>query len=150
MIPEGPPSPHGDRWLYRSDRTFVRLTAVASSEGMDQPKRTSQRLSIEERNCPHCGSDDTRLVQRGLAGNTDTHDQYFSCSECGKTTYEIVSRTPREIRVGRLEAGRHFRHEGSDYVVSRVLKVGLNESLVYVKPAPEQDNPTIRLPRLRR
>jgi anaerobic ribonucleoside-triphosphate reductase len=100
--------------------------------------------------CPHCGSDDTTLTQRGLAGATDTHDQYFVCGSCGKVTYEIVSRTPKEIRINRLEPGRQFRHEGADYIVSRVLKVGLNESLVYVKPAPASQSPTTRLPRLRR
>lgn len=107
-------------------------------------------MAIEQRQCPQCGSVETQLVQRGLAGATDEHDQFFTCTDCGRVTYEIVSRTPREIRIGRLEPGRRFRHEGNDYVVSRVLKVGLNESLVYVKPAPEELDATIRLPRLRR
>ena len=75
------------------------------------------------------------LVQRGFAGSTDDHNQYFTCNECGQVTFEILSRTPREIRVGRLDPGRQVRHEGVEYVVSRVLKVGLNESLVYLKPA---------------
>jgi transposase-like protein len=109
-------------------------------------------LAIEQqqRTCPHCGSDNTTLVQRGYAGATDENDQFFTCEDCGRITYEILSRTPREIRIGRLEPGRTFRHDGADYVVSRVLKVGLNESLVYVKPAPAQDLPTTRLPRLHR
>jgi len=77
----------------------------------------------------------TRLVQRGFTGPTDERDQYFTCNDCGKVTFEILSRTPREIKVGRLEPGRQVRHEGGEYVVSRVLKVGLNESLVYLKPA---------------
>jgi hypothetical protein len=75
------------------------------------------------------------LVQRGFAGMTDDHNQYFTCNDCGRVTFEILSRTQREIRVGRLEAGRQVRHEGGEYIVSRVLKVGLNESLVYLKPA---------------
>jgi hypothetical protein len=90
---------------------------------------------VQQRTCPECGSDDTVLVQRGFAGTTDDHNQYFTCNACGKVTFEILSRTPREIRVGRLDPGRQVRHEGGEYVVSRVLKVGLNESLVYLKPA---------------
>ena len=77
------------------------------------------------------------LVQRGFAGSTDDHNQYFTCNDCGRVTFEILSRTPREIRVGRLDAGRQVRHEGGEYTVSRVLKVGLNESLVYLKPASD-------------
>jgi hypothetical protein len=71
---------------------------------------------------------------------TDEHDQYFRCEECGRVTFEILSRTPREVRVGRLEPGRQVRHEGGEYVVSRVLKVGLNEHLVYLKPADETES----------
>jgi transposase-like protein len=90
---------------------------------------------VQQRTCPECGSVDTVLVQRGFAGTTDDHNQYFTCNDCGKVTFEILSRTPREIKVGRLELGRQVRHEGSEYIVSRILKVGLNESLVYLKPA---------------
>jgi hypothetical protein len=77
----------------------------------------------------------TDFVQRGLAGATDERDQYFACRDCGRVTYEIVSRTARDLRMGRFEAGRAIKLAGDEYVVSRVLKVGLNESLVYVKPA---------------
>jgi hypothetical protein len=84
------------------------------------------------------------LVLRGFAGTTDDHNQYFTCNDCGRVTFEILSRTQREIRVGRLELGRQVRHEGGEYVVSRVLKVGLNESLVYLKPA---DDPGSGVPR---
>jgi hypothetical protein len=93
-------------------------------------------LSIELRQCPVCTSTHTTFVQRGFAGQTDERDQFFRCDECGRVTFEIVSRTPREIRVGRLEAGRQVKLAGEEYTVSRVLKVGLNESLVYVKPVP--------------
>lgn len=96
---------------------------------------SEQVQQIPQRTCPECGSTNTVLVQRGFAGTTDDHNQYFTCNACGKVTFEILSRTPREIRVGRLELGRQVRHEGGEYVVSRILKVGLNESLVYLKPA---------------
>jgi transposase-like protein len=102
-------------------------------------------LATEQRRCPQCGSFQTTHVQRGLAGATDERDQFYSCDECGRVTYEIISRTPREIRIGRLETGREVRLAGHPYTVSRVLKVGLNESLVYVKPAPENDRALTRL-----
>ena len=94
-------------------------------------------LSTATRACPTCGSTSTTLTQRGLAGATDERDQYYRCGQCGRVTFEIVSRTPREIRIGRLEMGRSIRLAGGDYIVSRVLKVGLNESLVYLKPSEE-------------
>ncbi|MEZ4520484.1 MAG: hypothetical protein R3A46_02410 [Thermomicrobiales bacterium] len=89
-----------------------------------------------ETRCPACGSADIRRTRRGYAGNVDTPDQFFTCNECGETTYEIISRSKRELRVDRLEPGRRFKHDGNEYVVSRILKVGLDESLVYVRPAP--------------
>jgi hypothetical protein len=95
-------------------------------------------LSAEPRRCPICDSENTTLVQRGLAGATDEHDQYYTCDDCGRVTYEIVSRTPKDVRIGRMEAGRQVKVAGFEYLVSRVLKVGLNESLVYLKPvAPD-------------
>jgi uncharacterized Zn finger protein len=95
-------------------------------------------VSAEPRRCPKCGNTETILVQRGLTGPTDERDQYFRCDECGRVTYEIVSRTQREVRMDRLEPGRQVKLAGEDYTVARVLKVGLNESLVYVKPSQEQ------------
>jgi hypothetical protein len=77
-------------------------------------------------------------VQRGFAGATDERDQYFVCDACGKTTYEIISRTPKEIRIGRLEPGRPVKISGSTYTISRVLKAGMNESLIYVKPSEDE------------
>ncbi len=77
-----------------------------------------------------------RWVKRGYAGRVDTADQYVLCADCGATTYEIISRSERELRVDRLEPGRRFKHEGSEYIVARILKIGLDETLVYVRPAP--------------
>lgn len=88
----------------------------------------------EGRNCPACGSNRTVFVQRGLAGLTDESDQYFRCLECEHVTYEIVSRTEREVRAARLAPGRSIRERGSAYTVRRVLKVGVNEYLVYLTP----------------
>ncbi len=77
------------------------------------------------------------LVQRGLAGPTDESDQYFRCLHCGRVTYEIVSRTEREIRAARITPGRSLRERGCLYTVRRVLKVGMNEYLVYLRPEQE-------------
>ena len=79
------------------------------------------------------------LVQRGLTGPTDESDQYFLCLECERVTYEIVSRTEREVRVGRLAPGRSIRERGFSYTVRRVLKVGINEYLVYLTPDRDPD-----------
>ena len=86
--------------------------------------------------CPACGGTRTHRTRRGYAGQVDTPDQYVTCSDCGETTYEIISRSERELRVDRIEPGRRFKHAGSEYIVSRILKVGLDEALVYVRPAP--------------
>lgn len=94
-----------------------------------------------ERRCPWCGSTDTRLVQRGYTGPTDEVDQYFTCASCGKVTYELVAKTAREMRLGRFRPGGiykdHVHH--TRYQVSRVLKVGLNEYLIYLKPIVGQE-----------
>ena len=112
-----------------------------ATERDQQPRNEQQQDQVQEqqqpvRACPACGGTDTRFVQRGYAGATDERDQYYICEQCGHTTYEIVSRTVKEIRIGRLETGRQTRIAGSDYIVTRVLKAGVTESLVYLKPIP--------------
>lgn len=94
-----------------------------------------------ERVCPWCGSDATRLVQRGYTGPTDEVDQYFTCETCGKVTYELIAKTAREMRLGRFRAGGTYqdRAQHTRYQVSRVLKVGVNEYLVYLKPIVEAE-----------
>lgn len=90
--------------------------------------------TTEQRICPDCGSERTRLVQRGLTGPTDEANQYYRCEACGRVTYEIIARTERQIRIDRISAGRQLREAGKLYQVRRVLKVGLNEYLVYLRP----------------
>ena len=89
-----------------------------------------------ERRCPWCGSGETRLIQRGYTGPTDEVDQYFTCDSCGRVTYELVSKTAREMRLGRFRPGGVYQDRGSRtrYHVSRILKVGVNEYLIYLKP----------------
>lgn len=98
--------------------------------------------------CPWCGSDDTVLVQRGYTGPTDETNQYFHCRKCSKVTYEIVSKTAREMRLGRFRSGgiyKDFAH-ATRYQVSRVLKVGINEYLLYLKPIKESEGATRSAP----
>jgi hypothetical protein len=89
-----------------------------------------------ERRCPWCGSNATSLVQRGYTGPTDEVNQYFTCHSCGKITYELIAKNARDMRLGRFRAGGVYKdavHQ-TRYLVSRVLKVGLNEYLIYLKP----------------
>lgn len=90
----------------------------------------------EGRQCPWCGSTDLDVVQRGYAGKTDANDQFSRCRACGKTTWEMVSRTAQELRLGRYEVGKSFTERGDRYLIKRILKVGFNEYLLYLKPAP--------------
>ncbi len=94
----------------------------------------------EGRRCPRCDSADVESVRRGFAGKTDGTDQYVRCHACGKTTWEMVSKTAQEVRLGRYEAGKSFTERGDRYVIRRLLKVGFNEYLLYLKPAPLLDN----------
>lgn len=89
-----------------------------------------------QRTCPWCASTSTTFFKRGLTGPTDERDQYFTCQGCGRLTYEIISRTSRDMRLGQFRAGGQFRDNARQarYTISRVLKVGMNEVLLYVKP----------------
>ncbi len=94
-----------------------------------------------ERQCPWCGSFQTRLVQRGYTGPTDEVDQYFSCATCGKLTYELIAKNAREMRMERYRAGGVYKDlvHKTKYHISRILKVGVNEFLIYLKPIPESE-----------
>ncbi len=89
-----------------------------------------------DRVCPWCGSAQVRLVQRGYTGPTDEVDQYFTCDACDRVTYELIAKTSREMRLGRYRAGGVYQDRASRtrYHVRRVLKVGVNEYLIYLKP----------------
>lgn len=104
------------------------------------PAEMSAGSRGDSRLCPWCGSHDTRLVQRGFVGPTDERDQYFTCRNCDRLTYEIVSRTMRDMRVGQFRAGGTFRDSArqTKYHINRVLKVGMNEFLLYLKPVTRQ------------
>lgn len=92
--------------------------------------------SPRPRQCPWCRSRDVRLIQRGFTGPTDERDQYISCNNCKRLTYEIISRSTRDMRLGQYRTGGTYRDtvRQAKYDITRVLKVGSNEFLLYVKP----------------
>jgi hypothetical protein len=92
------------------------------------------------RQCPWCASYETVFHQRGYTGPTDEVNQYFTCISCHRVTYELIAKSSREMRLGRFRPGGVYRDAANQtrYQVSRVLKVGLNEYLVYLKPIVEQ------------
>lgn len=92
------------------------------------------------RACPWCASQSVQFVQRGYAGLTDERDQYLVCSACHTTTYEIVAKTSREMRLGRYKPGDIYqdRSQSTRYTIVRVLRSGTNEFLVYLKPLQER------------
>ncbi len=99
---------------------------------------TAMQAFQSERRCPWCGGSEIQLVQRGYTGPTDEVNQYFTCRSCGKVTYELIAKTAREMKLGRYQAGGIYKdsvHQ-TRYTVSRVLRVGLNEYLIYLKPLP--------------
>jgi hypothetical protein len=114
-----------DKRPARDDRLFSSTPATP----------THQRV------CPWCGSHDTVLVQRGYTGPTDEINQYFHCKTCSRVTYEIVSKTVREMRLGRFHTGGVYKDMAHQtrYQVNRVLKVGINEYLLYLKPLRDDE-----------
>lgn len=88
------------------------------------------------RPCPWCGSDRTVHQPRGFAGPSDNRDQYLTCRHCGRVTWEIVSRSTRDMRLGRFKVGDtwwdHTRQ--TRYVITRILRAGAAETLLYVQP----------------
>ena len=101
--------------------------------------------SLGDRHCPWCGSAATRLVARGYAGPTDEVNQYITCTACGKTTFELVAKSAREMRIGRYRTGGvyHDRANRTRYLITRVLRVGSNEYLIYLKPLSDRDEPVV-------
>jgi hypothetical protein len=99
-----------------------------------------ERLETTDRVCPWCASAEVRLIQRGYARLTDERDQYLVCDSCHKTTYLIVAKTAREMRLGRYKPGDIYqdRTQNTRYTISRVLRSGSNEFLVYLKPLLER------------
>ena len=106
---------------------------------VNRPEQTAE-YPPGERHCPWCGSASIRLVTRGYTGPTDETDQYFVCNTCGRVTYELVAKNAREMKLGRWRAGGVYREPTTQirYHISRVLKVGVNEFLLYLRPMAEE------------
>jgi hypothetical protein len=68
----------------------------------------------------------------------------LTCNACDRLTFEIIAKTVRDMRVGQFRAGGIYRDVArqTKYIITRVLKVGVNECLLYVKPVirPERDS----------
>lgn len=96
-----------------------------------------------QRQCPWCQSHSVELVQRGFTGPTDERDQYITCNTCKRLTYEIISRSTRDMRMGQYHTGGTYRdtRRQTKYDITRVLKVGSNEFLLYVKPVVRSAEP---------
>ena len=62
------------------------------------------------------------------------------CNACGKTTYQLIAKTAREMRLGRYKPGDVYqdRQQNTRYTINRVLRVGQNEFLIYLKPLSER------------
>jgi transposase-like protein len=103
---------------------------------MQIPEDTVSSPGDSARECPWCGSDKLNFVSRGYTGPTDEVDQYFTCQSCHKPTYEIVAKSAREMRLGRYRPGAIYKEPATRqrYRISRVLKVGVNEFLIYLQP----------------
>jgi len=120
----------------RSRTHAARRPGIAPRQRESAEPPADQGPGEKPRQCPWCGSTNTIFFKRGLTGPTDERDQYFTCEDCGRLTYEIVSRTSRDMRVGQFRAGGSFRDNArqTKYTITRVLKAGLNEVLLYLKP----------------
>ncbi len=103
---------------------------------MHVPEKSVSSPVGAARQCPWCGSDELSFISRGYTGPTDEVDQYFTCQSCNKATYEIVAKSAREMRLGRYRAGAIYKEPSTRerYRISRVLKVGINEFLIYLQP----------------
>lgn len=133
--------------MDRSRREHTRRPGIAPRQESPANDAAPSQKKEGVRECPWCGSHNTLFVKRGLTGPTDERDQYITCHDCGRLTYEIVSRTSRDMRVGQFRAGGTFRDNTrqTKYTINRVLKVGLNEFLLYLKPIfPTNDDPQTR------
>jgi hypothetical protein len=120
----------------RSRTPQTRRPGIAPRQQADQAPPNKPETGEKRRSCPWCGSVNTTFFKRGLTGPTDERDQYFTCEDCGRLTYEIVSRTRRDMRVGQFRAGGSFRDNArkTKYTITRVLNAGMNEVLLYLKP----------------
>ena len=114
----------------------------AGSEGGNARRRSStpdhshRNAPRQEKICAWCDSQNTVFVQRGFAGGQRSKDQYIRCLDCERITYEIIATTDRDIRIHRYQSGGTYRDAAHQtrYTIYRMLKVGFNEFLLYLRP----------------
>ena len=119
-----------------------------SNPDRSQPTSMPPDTSGVVRRCPWCNSGDTHHTLRGYVGPSNDRDQYLTCNQCRRVTYEIVSRTPRDIRMGQFQVGDIWRDHArqTKYVITRILKAGASETLLYVRPIVRPDADPVSLP----
>lgn len=129
--------------VHSRDGFRSRDNSAAARSGGNGGMR-DQSVGADSHLCPWCGSTNTVRVQRGFVGPTDDRNQYLTCNACNRLTFEIIAKTVRDMRVGQFRAGGSYRDAArqTKYIITRVLKVGRNECLLYVKPVirPESDS----------
>jgi hypothetical protein len=113
---------------------LARMATMHFPEGTEPDTFSGPERSA--RTCPWCGAADLTYTSRGYTGPTDEVDQYFTCRSCHKSTFEIVAKSAREMRLGRFRAGGLYKEPSTRdrYTIRRVLKVGVNEFLIYLEP----------------
>ena len=79
----------------RSRPNPARRPGIAPRAAQTTGEAQDTMTNSNQRECPWCGSNNTSFFKRGLTGPTDERDQYITCHDCGRLTYEIVSRTRR-------------------------------------------------------
>lgn len=132
--------------LARSRGGFDSRDNAADLRGTGPATSRDPGVRVNSPMCPWCGSSDVVRVQRGFVGPTDERNQYLTCNACDRLTFEIISKTVRDMRVGQFRVGGTYRDPASQtkYTITRVLKVGMNECLLYVKPLMRSESSSDR------
>ena len=110
-----------------------------------QPAPVPPDADERVRPCPWCNSGNTHHTLRGYVGGSNDRDQYLTCNQCRRITYEIVSRTPRDMRLGHFQVGDIWRDHArqTKYVITRILKAGASETLLYLRPVVRADSEAV-------
>ncbi len=112
------------------------MAAMHYRDDMGPDTQATSGTSNASHSCPWCGAGTLSYTSRGYTGPTDEVDQYFTCDACHKLTFEIVAKSAREMRLGRYRAGGVYKEPSTRdrYTIRRILKVGVNEFLIYLDP----------------
>ncbi|MCA9862960.1 MAG: hypothetical protein R2853_14315 [Thermomicrobiales bacterium] len=134
-------------WPSQDSKGYAAATLSGDTDATSTEQKVTERAEPQPtaRTCPWCDSPNVQLVQRGYAGLTDERDQFLICASCQRTTFEIVAKSSREMRMGRYKTGDLYqdRAQNTRYTISRVLRSGSNEFLLYLKPWREQPDRSV-------